>query len=58
MRLLPDDTRSLYIWQQLRAAGLKPEERLEILCRDFFQPPLASGAEYEATLRNVSEAMQ
>jgi hypothetical protein len=49
---------ALVIWQQLRAEGLTPEQRIERLMADFFAPVPPSDVEYEATLRNVAEAFQ
>jgi hypothetical protein len=43
-------------WQGLRS--LPPDERIEILMRDFFAPPPASDLEYEITLRNVAMEME
>lgn len=51
------DRADLARWQELRNAGLEPEERLEILCRDFFSPPIALDCQYEAQLRDVREEM-
>ena len=51
-------TKLLEQWQALRRLGLAPEERLERLMGEFFAPPFPTDAEYEATLRNVAEAIQ
>jgi hypothetical protein len=42
-------------WQALR--WVAPEERIEILMRDFFAPVPPCDVEYEATLRNVAMEM-
>jgi hypothetical protein len=49
---------ALALWQSLRAAGLTPDQRLEVLMRDFFAPPSPVDAEYEITLRYVAAVME
>jgi hypothetical protein len=48
---------ALQHWQDLRARFPNPEERIEQLMFEFFRHPVASAVEYDATLRQVSEAM-
>jgi hypothetical protein len=48
---------ALQHWQDLRARFPNPEDRIDQLMRDFFRHPIASAVEYDATLRQVSEAM-
>jgi hypothetical protein len=48
---------ALIHWQALRAEGLTPAERLEVLMRDFFSPPSPSDLQYEITLRDVAFEM-
>jgi hypothetical protein len=45
-------------WQALRAAGLTPDQRLEVLMADFFAPPSPTMAEYEITQRYVAAIME
>lgn len=45
-------------WQELRASGLTPDQRLQVLMDDFFAVPAPSIAEYEITLRNVAAEME
>lgn len=42
-------------WQSLRS--LPPDERIEVLMAEFFQPPPVSDLEYEITLRNITMEM-
>lgn len=44
-------------WQSLRAEGLTPADRLEVLMRDFFEPPSPTDLQYEITLRDVAAEM-
>jgi hypothetical protein len=49
---------ALQHWQDLRERFPNPEDRIDQLMRDFFRHPVASAVEYDATLRQVSEAME
>lgn len=44
-------------WQSLRTEGLSPADRLEVLMRDFFEPPNPSDILYELTLRDIAAEM-
>jgi hypothetical protein len=44
-------------WQNLRAAGLTPEQRIEELMRSFFLPPIDLDVRYSDTLQAVAEEM-
>jgi hypothetical protein len=48
---------ALQKWQEFRRQGLTPDERIEILMREFFADPLASEVEYQAVCRRVAEEM-
>lgn len=45
-------------WQALRAAGLTPDERLEVLMREFFAPVPPCDVLYAATQREVTAIME
>lgn len=44
-------------WQSLRSEGLTPDQRLQVLMRDFFAAPELLDVEYEITLRQIADAM-
>jgi hypothetical protein len=46
---------SLARWQELRSAGLTPDQRIAALMADFWQPPIDL---YEDTLRIVAAEME
>lgn len=48
---------SLARWQSLRSEGLTPDQRLQVLMRDFFAAPELLDVEYEIVLRHVAAEM-
>lgn len=48
---------ALQQWQQLRNAGLTPQQRIERLVSEFFAPPINLDVKYEDQLRAVTMEM-
>lgn len=48
---------ALVRWQSLRSEGLTPDQRLQVLMRDFFASPELLDVEYEIVLRQVAAEM-
>lgn len=49
---------ALFRWQALRAAGLSPDRRIEVLMDEFFAPPAPLDCEFDAIQREVTAIME